>query len=95
MDPCVYLHFDGILVMYINSILLLSCHLEVLDKVVSDLKIDFILEDKGEEETLYLGVSVTHNEKNGMTTLTRPKLIQQVLQIFAMDDESIEKNGSH
>ena len=91
VDQCVFLRDDSVILVYIDDMIALSKDEQILNKLVANLKAkNFILTDEGSLEK-YLGVDVKRT-KNGGLELVQPFLIERILTLLGMNDESMHNS---
>ena len=88
VDQCVFLRDDAVIVVYVDDMIALSKDKQFLEDLVKSLKNkNFILTDEGSLDK-YLGVDVK-TKKDGSLELAQPFLIERILTLLGMKDESV------
>ena len=88
VDQCVFLREDVVILVYVDDMIALSKDKNALDDLVKNLnKKNFILTDEGSLDK-YLGVDVKR-KKGGSLELVQPFLIERILILLGMKDESV------
>ena len=88
VDQCVFLREDAVVLVYVDDMIALSKDKSVLEDLVKNLKSkNFILTDEGSLDK-YLGVDVKR-KKDGGLELVQPYLIERILTLLGMKDESV------
>ena len=91
VDQCVFLREDSVILVYVDDMIALSKDKQALEKLVINLrKKSFILTDEGSLDK-YLGVDVKR-KKNGELELVQPFLIERILTLLGMKEESVQNS---
>jgi hypothetical protein len=82
VDPCLFLHPDCILVVYVDDCLLFSKEPTMLDDLIGLLQKEFILTIEGDVGT-FLGIDIKRHP-DGKLELLQPGLIQKIVMDCAL-----------
>jgi Reverse transcriptase (RNA-dependent DNA polymerase) len=86
-DPCVFWRDMVILVIYTDDTIVAGpCNNDV-QKAVNDIGNKFNITSKPTVDD-FLGVKITHNHDDGITTMTQPQLIDSILEDLHLDNKS-------
>ena len=86
VDPCLFLHNDCILVVYVNDCLLFSKEASVLDALMDSLKKEFILTMEGDVGA-FLGIGIKHHPDSRLE-LVQPGLIKKIISECGLQENS-------
>ena len=86
-DPCVYVYDDenvsAILTLYVDDVLLLGAHKQLLDKLKKHLMDRFEMTDIGDVSRV-LGINVTRARKEGTVTINQKDYTEDIVQHYGM-----------
>jgi hypothetical protein len=78
-DPCLFLRWDCILIVYTDDCIIFSKEDQVIDDLLCNLSQMFSIEDQGSVQD-YLGIRMIKDPANKTISVTQPGLIESVLQ---------------
>eukprot|EP00977_Amphora_coffeiformis_P023187 scaffold12381_cov86-Amphora_coffeaeformis.AAC.3 len=84
-DPCLFIHKDCLLCLYVDDAILHAREDKTLDEVLNAIAQCGYAFDREEDFNSYLGVQVDHNPE-GSKTLSQPGLARQLLDMMGMQD---------
>jgi hypothetical protein len=91
IDPCLFIHKDIILIVYVDDYLLFAKTDATLDYFIDSLKTEFNLTCDGDVGT-FLGIQFTRSA-TGSLELTQPGLIAKIVKECGLDAESKRHNS--
>jgi hypothetical protein len=91
IDPCLFIHKDIILIVYVDDCILFAKENTTLDSFVTSLQNEFNLTCDGDVGT-FLGIQFTRTS-TGSLELTQPGLITMIVNECSLDAESERHNS--
>jgi hypothetical protein len=88
VDKCLFIH-SCVVIVYVDDCLLFSHSDQVLDDMIELLNKNFKITSSNSIQT-YLGLKVTRNQEENTITLRQTGLIDKVIRLCGLEDESNE-----
>jgi hypothetical protein len=89
-DPCLFIHKDCLLLVYVDDCLLFGKMDDILDSIVTSLQKDFVLTSQG-SVSAYLGIDIRRTS-DGFLELVQPGLINKIITACGLQDQSSQHN---
>lgn len=89
-DPCLFIHKDCLLLVYVDDCLLFGKMDDILDSIVTSLQKDFVLTSQGSVGA-YIGIDICRTS-DGFLELVQPGLINKIITACGLQDQSSQHN---